>query len=287
MDDPEGNPENVERMDNMKILLTGNKGFVGTHIQESLEQNGHEIIGLEAHPTFAEWYDEMHRVTDLPVDAVIHAGAIPYNQSKDPHIYLWNSHATYLLAQRIRENMGEIPFILFSTFLVESTLEKERWDARTGYAWSKAIAEEHVNSFLPNSTILRPAVQWGDERNKSPKETSVPYQLSTRQLKYLFSEWGRSYVHISDVIQAIKICLKDNPAGAFLLSTEYRTNKELAKMVDWEGYEWLDNPEASLGYRGVDHISDLSLASPLVPNWKPSLYLEDELPKMEKRLNNE
>ena len=83
---------------NMKILLTGNKGFVGSHIQASLENDGHEIVGLEVHPTFREWYDKMISVTDSSIDAIVHAGAMPYNQSKSPQP-LSLEHARYLFAR--------------------------------------------------------------------------------------------------------------------------------------------------------------------------------------------
>lgn len=31
----------------MKILCTGNEGFIGSHLQEKLEEEGHEVIGLD------------------------------------------------------------------------------------------------------------------------------------------------------------------------------------------------------------------------------------------------
>ena len=53
---------------------------------------------------------------DTPIDAVIHVGAIAENQSERDDIYLWNSYATFLLAQRVSQKMHSmfpIPFIFF------------------------------------------------------------------------------------------------------------------------------------------------------------------------------
>ena len=176
----------------MKILLTGNKGFVGSHVQTALEADGHEIVGLEVKRTFREWYDELYTVMDTPIDAVIHLGAISNNQCQDPDIYLWNSYATFLLAQRVRRKMNSMspmPFVFFSTFLVGSTMND--WESRTPYAWSKAQAENFVRVYLPHATILRPAVMWGSEDQKASSNGSVPWRLASHNLDYLFTDWQR------------------------------------------------------------------------------------------------
>ena len=265
----------------MKILLTGNKGFVGSHIENALTADGHEVVGLEVHPTFREWHTEMKSVVTEDIDAVIHAGAIPYNQSQDPKLFLWNAHATYLLAREFVQypESTRMPFIFFSTFLVSSS--QDDWESRTPYAWSKVCAEEYLRLFMPQATILRPGVQWGDEQRKRLTEASVPYQLATHQLEKLFRHWGRSYVHILDVCEAIKVCLLDKPAGVFELHTEYRNNQELAKLVEWTGYEWVEHPE-DLGYITTEHRE--TNIKPILPNWNPKVYLAEELPRMEASL---
>lgn len=262
----------------MRILVTGNEGFVGSHIQASLESDGHTVVGLEVQPTFKEWIAEMHNVVDSGIDGVVHAGAIPYNQSKDPMLFLWNAHASYLLARQVMvKTSTRLPFIFFSTFLVSST--KDNWEERTPYAWSKVFAEQYIRQWMPYATILRPVVQWGDEWRKSPESRSVPYQLATRQLENLFRNWGRSYVHIDDVCHAVKICLSNRPQGVFELHTEHKTNEELAEIVKWTGYKWVGDPVKDLGYIPTFH-REINIA-PILPNWKPRIYLKDELPRME------
>ena len=58
----------------MKILLTGDKGFVGRNIGAALRADGH-TIGIEAEPQFSEWYSKFHRskhyyVARRDIDAV-------------------------------------------------------------------------------------------------------------------------------------------------------------------------------------------------------------------------
>ena len=269
----------------MRILITGDRGFVGSHICTALEADGHEIVGLEATPTFREWYDEMYEVMEQDIDAVIHIGAISNNQSKDPDIYLWNSYATFLLAQRVRQkmhSMSPIPFIFFSSFLVGSTMAD--WSTRTPYSWSKAQAENFVRVYLPHATILRPAVMWGNEQNKQAHQGSVPWRLAAHNLEYLLRNWNRKYVHIADVIAAVKLCLENRPKGTFDLAPDYFwSNEELAKLVEWKGYEWADNP-LNVGFNYISsHESRDELPTP--PGWAPKVLMEEELPRLERELN--
>lgn len=268
----------------MKILLTGNEGFFGRHAEPKLREAGHEVVGLEQASTFQGWQDTMQRVVTPEIEAVVHAGAMPANQSLDPKIYLWNAHATYLLAKKIsgiqtstHDYCNPIPFIFFSTFLVSST--QNDWEARTPYGWSKWCAESYVKQWLPNATILRPGVQWGDETGKPASMASIPYQLATHTLKHLFRHWGRSYVHVLDVCEAINVCLADRSVGTFELHTQYMNNQNMAKLVQWEGYEWVDNPEKTLGYITTEH-AEVNV-EPILPNWYPNIFLEEELPRME------
>lgn len=268
----------------MRILLTGHEGAVGTEIRELLEPE-HEIVGLEAKGTFREWYDAMYRVMDEPLDAVVHAGAISANQSQRDDMYLWNSYATFLLAQRTRQKMNSMspmPFVFFSSFLVESTIDN--WEGRSPYAWSKAQGENFVRVYLPHASIVRPAVIWGRDHKRKPEYRSVPYRLASHDLKYLFRGWGRYYIHVSDVARAVRECLIHRHKGTYSLAQSVMwMNEDLAELVEWSGYEWIDKPE-TVGHRYILHKFPKPV-SPPVPGWKPEVRLKDELPQLERALN--
>ena len=295
----------------MRIVLTGDKGFVGVHIRKELEVT-HEVVGLEATEQFQDWYDNMNAVMDTDIDAVIHIGAISNNQCQDPDIYLWNSYATYLLAQRVRQksvppmdpdssgqavckqarpgmdgpyrDRGKLamPFIFFSSFLVGSTMDD--WSMRTPYTWSKAQAEDFVRDCLPHATILRPCVMWGNEAKKVSTNGTVPYRLASHDLEYMFSNWVRKYVHVSDVVEAVKLCLYNRPQGTFDLAPDRSwTNQELAELVEWKNYQWIDNPQA-VGLKHIStHVNRDELPTP--PGWTPKVLMEEELPRLERELN--
>ena len=282
----------------MRILLTGDKGFVGSHIRAEVE-SVYNVVGLEARGSFQEWIEDMNAAMDTDIDAVIHAGAIADSQSQDPDIYLWNSYATFLLAQCVRQrsvpiprsedsdrvggvyDMSPIPFIFFSSFLVSSTIDD--WEARTPYSWSKAQAESFVRAHLPHATILRPSVIWGDEREKNSASGSVPFRLASHNLAYMFRHWARNYVHVHDIVAAVKLCLENRPKGTFDLITEYVTNAKISTLVKWQGYEWIDDPR-EVGFKYISsHNEDSTLPTP--PGWTPKVLMEEELPRLERELS--
>ena len=255
----------------MTILLTGNKGFVGSHVESAFEADSHEVVGLEAAKTFQQWYNEMSVLMDTPIDAIVHIGAVSENQSEDPDIYEWNARASFHLAKRA----SSIPFIFFSSYLVNSTMHD--WESRSPYTKTKAFAEELVSEVCPHATIIRPGVMWGKETNKNPRYRTVPYMLTTRTLKKMYRGWGRNYVHIADVIKAVKICVENRPAGTFsLVGDRVWVNEDLAELVKWKGYEWVDN---DLKYQN-SHPDVVDC--PRIPGWQPKVRMEDEVPRLER-----
>lgn len=261
----------------MKILLTGNAGFVGSHIQSALESDGYEIVGFEATPKYLQWMNDL-LLLGGPFDAVVHAGAISSNQYSQPDIFLWNSYATFEIAKYVRDKCGHIPFVFFSSFQVSVTEKKER----SWYGWSKVFAEDCIKEVLPASTILRPGVMWGDERNKKVG-ASVPYLLASRRLEFLYKDWGRDYIYIDDVIDAVRIGIHNRPAGVFNLNGEYWKNLDLARLTDWNDYNLLDRIKTE--FHNSEYKASGSTGSKL-PDWERRSNLVDEFRRIESIYND-
>ena len=270
----------------MKILLTGHKGYVGSHLRKALFADGHSVLGMEADCSFDQWLGRFSKSKNWDyrlhkLDAVLHVGAISENQSEDPEIYLWNSYGSFVLAKFIKERYGDrIPFIFFSTYLVEST--ENDWGARSAYTWSKVQAEQYIQTELRQATILRPGTMWGEETKKNPLYRTVPYQLATHSLKKLYKNWGRNYVHVSDVIRAVKNCLVHRHQGIYSMAGDaVWMNEQLAELVKWDGYEWMDS---DLKYKN-SHLDEVK--TPRLPGWTPIVQMKTELPLAEMRCRND
>ena len=103
---------------------------------------------------------------------------------------------------------------------------------------------------------------WGDEREKNSADGSVPFRLAAHNLEYLFKNWARNYVHVHDVVAAVKLCLENRPKGTFNLITEYVTNQQAATFLEWQGYEWVDNPQ-EVGFKYISsHTEDSTTPTP-------------------------
>lgn len=270
----------------MKILLTGYNGFVGRNIRAALAKDGHDVRGIEAEPHFKDWHGKFYKSKRFDfmlkdIDAVVHAGAIATNQFADPSIFLWNSYGSLVLAKYVRDRYGQIPFFFFSTFQVTAT--EADWNQRSWYGWSKAFAEECIREVTPHATIVRPGVMWGDEKHKSnPNDKSVPYQLATHQLKRLFRNWGRDYVHVNDVVDAVRIGIQDAPQGTFNLRGEYWNNEQLSTLTDWNGYEWVGNAAEELGIQFTAPVlEDHGDGLPSLPGWTPKSDLKTKFKQIE------
>lgn len=264
----------------MRILVTGHNGFVGRHVYNAFNKTD-EVICLEACDTFHEWIDKMHGITSEPFDVVLHIGALSDNQSDRPDIFLWNALGTQLLAESVLA--VNVPyFVFFSSSVVRGTSGAELKN-RTNYGWSKLMGENFlIESYRKIDSdefcILCPGVMWGDEGG-SPGRRSVPYRLATHTLTGMFRGWVRDYVHVDDVVKALKVCVKRRNVGIYDLMTGIDTvNEDLAKMVDWDGFEWLDDPRAHGFKQFSEHISS---CNERVPFWEPSVRIGEKLRRFE------
>ena len=98
-----------------RILITGDKGFVGSHIRAALESDKSrlgqehvedsrcftgEMVGLEVRERFRDWYDDLYEVMDTPIDAV--KNCLKYRHKSIYSVmpeYVWSNEDLALLVQ--------------------------------------------------------------------------------------------------------------------------------------------------------------------------------------------
>lgn len=156
----------------MRILITGNKGFVGTETQKLLEQRGHEVVGYDIMEG-KDIRDGVQLESELKkgFDRILHLAAIARIAEADKNPRL--AFETNVLGTRnvaVLANALHIPVVYASTGSVYMPIEqmppiKETFIARgnSAYGCTKYMGETYIREFTPH-IILRYAHLYGKEK---------------------------------------------------------------------------------------------------------------------------
>ena len=218
----------------MKILLTGNQGYIGTVLYQYLTQNGYSVTGYDS-----GYYKDCNLTiiadpkkqiskdirdvneNDLEgIDIVVHLAALsndPLGDFDEKITYQINHLSTSKLAD-ISKKMGLKRFIFVSTqslYGISNTDDEldevnSKINPLTAYAKSKYLAEQDLLSMADDNfqvCIFRPSTVFGS----SPRlRCDIVYNnllgsaftLNKIEIKSDGSPW-RPVIHMKDVCQAI------------------------------------------------------------------------------------
>lgn len=158
----------------MKILITGNKGFVGTETQKLLEKNGHTVIGYDLMDGFdiRDPRQLEQVVAETKPERILHLAAIA--RFSDADASPKRAHETNVLGTMNVAAIAQkyhIPVVYSSTGSVYMPIEdftgaiKEHWPAKGNsvYGCTKFMGEEYISECNPH-IILRYAHLYGREK---------------------------------------------------------------------------------------------------------------------------
>jgi nucleoside-diphosphate-sugar epimerase len=225
----------------MKILVTGNLGYVGTVTTEYLKNQGYEVLGLDSGfyrdcllvPIEIRIITKNKDIRDVEksdfagIDAVVHLAAL----SNDPVGELDQNlthEINYLGAVRTAEmakRAGVEKFIFVSTQSIygisssSNELDEDNSikNPQTAYASSKWRAEQEIlamsdSSFI--STALRPSTVFGwSPRLRSDIVFNNLLLTGLKQQRIDVHSDGtpwRPIVHVLDLARAIEVCIKSD-----------------------------------------------------------------------------
>lgn len=132
----------------MKILLTGHRGFIGSHLLRRLKQ--HHALSLY------EWGDPQPHVPGH--DWVIHVGAISSTTERDVEkIMQQNVDFSVDLYEQCRYHGVNFQFSSSASIYGQGTDFRETAppDPRTPYAWSKYLVERHIQQVPPKDMLAQ------------------------------------------------------------------------------------------------------------------------------------
>lgn len=122
----------------MKILLTGYKGFIGSHMLRALEGAGHKVLVFE-------WGEVWPDVSGL--DWVVHIGAISSTTEQDlTKIMRQNYEFSVWLFEECKQHKVNLQYASSASVygLTSSFREDATLDPRTYYAKSKFLFEDYT-----------------------------------------------------------------------------------------------------------------------------------------------
>ncbi len=225
----------------MVILVTGVKGFVGSHIFSDLQKE-HEVIGLaRSSDQSSKIYssEDLHAIPYEPEVVIVCHAAVSSgtNAASSFDLYKSNVELTELLTKRFKSSF----FVYVSTVSIyEKTKhlinELSKVQPQNEYACSKLWAE---NIVLNNtaSCVIRLSSVYGVGMKEN---TIIPRYVKQAIHNKEISVWGngsrtQNYIHVLDVCEKIKKIVrnKEKLNKKILLGVapiEY-SNLELAKMI--------------------------------------------------------
>ena len=170
----------------MKILLTGYKGFIGSHMFRALEAHGHDV-------SVDDWGEILPSVMEQ--DWVIHMGAISSTTERNiEKVMQQNVDFTQQLYQACHAFGVNFQYASSASVygLVSTFREDAELDPRTPYAWSKYLTERYIqrHPMGPRAQIFRYFTVYGPEGEEHKGSQASPYAQFKRQAK----ETGRIQV---------------------------------------------------------------------------------------------
>jgi ADP-L-glycero-D-manno-heptose 6-epimerase len=207
----------------VKILLTGHKGFIGSHLLHALKLKGHSV------DTF-EWDEVLPPVNWF--DWVIHVGAISSTTEKDVEkIMRQNVDFTTRIYELCRVFGVRFQFASSASVYGLNTEFKETSpvDPRTPYAWSKYMCERYIenNRISNTSQIFRYFNVYGPEGEEHKGGQASPFCQFKKQSEengvikvFKNSEdYCRDFIHVSEVVDYHLRFLETDESGVFNIGT--------------------------------------------------------------------
>ena len=244
----------------MRVLVTGGRGFLGTHVCDALRAAGHEAIALGrvdgdlAVPGVAESLLAEHRP-----DAVVHLAAV----MPDDERLAQNAPITALVAEACAE---------YGARLLHGSTTSVYGD-ETPYADSKRASEEAAG----DATILRFAFPYGPWQRRGAIPTLLRQALAAEPV-VVYRGWKRSFCYAGDAARAVVLLLDQEGVFDVGRDDDPRTLEQVAELacrVSGAAETLIELRDPPAGPAPVLDRLDLEPLDAL--GWRPEVELEDGL----------
>lgn len=217
-----------------KILLTGSNGFVGQHVAFIASQmNDVHVTGWSSRPAIHDFCDDFVQINLASTfishqmicefDAVIHTAAlshVDYCEANRSEAFLVNVEATRQLAVACSEAGTHLVHVS-SDFVMEGlgkfVEENEPTNPVNYYGRTKEMAEIFVQNILPEATIVRPVLIFGNVMAGTRSNLVLWVKSSLEQAKAITvtEDHYRTATYVVDLAELLIKCALQPTAGVF------------------------------------------------------------------------
>lgn len=292
----------------MNVLVTGHKGFIGSHTVALLKQMGYSVFGMDtakhAHNIRGLKIPEVipgditaiadHFLEGREIHAIIHLAAQPSLLSSidDPvNDCAVNAIGTIKLLLAARR-AGVKKFVFSSTSAVYNpgaqiplTEEYTRLAPSRPYGISKMAAESYIRAIFPRAIIFRYGNVYGPKQVPVGENQIVPRFLSFIYNGQPFEIYGdgkqvRDFVYVEDVARANAMAVESEVSGTFNVSSGVgaSVNKITDILKDKTGYAGMITHIAPKPDEQREIVLDVSRAAAYL-KWRSQTSLVDGLQK--------
>ena len=202
----------------MNILVTGHKGFIGSHVYKHLQDEGHEVRGLDF-PDDVRDFIRFHACDSIRYDVIIHLAAFAaLRESFENPDRFWENNV--VKSKTLFDYCGRNNIRL----LYASSAGAHGW-WHNPYAITKKVNEIQAP---PNSVGMRFFNVWAEEKSR---EDMLYRMLQDNTAKYLTRQ-RRDWIHVDDIVTAICTLIPDKFRGVLDIGTgKNHSVLELAKKL--------------------------------------------------------
>ena len=294
-------------MDKSKIYITGNLGFIGSHLEKELKELGHKTKGFDIKnggsfkwddgfthyekQDIRKLYEVEQSIGDFKPDVVIHLAALAgvRESLENPQDYFeTNITGTYNVLLASKKYKVKNVLVASSSSVYgdhDNPLHEEVNCCKplSPYAASKIGTEaicQYFGKWLPVN-IFRPFTVFGS----GVREVSVFHQLiesaknKTEFIMYGDGSSSRGYTYVGDLVDGIVKLMNYFPQGCDVLNLGGSEEISLRELIEIVKNELGDFPIKQEDYHFADikhSLADTTKAEKLI-DWKPTRRFKDEL----------